>query len=146
MATSIPPHNVGELIDAAMQLIDNPRLDDRELMEIVKGPDFPTGGVLVDSRETIASRLRQRTRLVPASRARIEVEREKGGGWHLLVSEIPYGVQKGEADRADRPADRRQEAADPRRRQRRERRAGPPDPRAAGANVDPDCCSRACTG
>jgi len=93
MATSIPPHNVGELIDAAMKLIDRKRLDDRELMEIVKGPDFPTGGILVDDPDTILKAYvsgRGSFRL----RARIEVEREKGGGWHLLVSEIPYGVPK----------------------------------------------------
>jgi topoisomerase-4 subunit A len=93
MATSIPPHNVGELIDAAVHLIDNPKAEDSALLDFVAAPDFPTGGVLVDSRETIASAYatgRGSFRL----RARIEVEREKGGGWHLLVSEIPYGVQK----------------------------------------------------
>jgi len=93
MATSIPPHNVGELIDAAMHLIDNPKAEDRSLMDFVAGPDFPTGGVLVDSREAIAEAYatgRGSFRL----RARVEVEREKGGAWHLLVSEIPYGVQK----------------------------------------------------
>ncbi len=93
MATSIPPHNVGELIDAAVKLIERKRLDDRELMEIVKGPDFPTGGILVDDPDTILRAYvsgRGSFRL----RARIEVEREKGGGWHLLVSEIPYGVPK----------------------------------------------------
>src|SRR4051795_13301254 len=93
MATSIPPHNVGELIDAAVHLIDNPKAEDRALMDFVAGPDCPTGGVLVDSRETIASAYvsgRGSFRL----RARIEVEREKGGGWHLLVSQVPYGIQK----------------------------------------------------
>src|SRR5947209_10743455 len=93
MATSIPPHNVGELIDAAIHLIDNPKAEDQALMDFVAGPDFPTGGVLVDSREAIAEAYatgRGAFRL----RARVEVEREKGGGWHLLVSEIPYGVQK----------------------------------------------------
>jgi topoisomerase IV subunit A len=93
MATSIPPHNVCELVDAAIHLIDNPKAEDSALMDFVAGPDFPTGGVLVDSRETIASAYatgRGAFRL----RARVEVEREKGGGWHLLVSEIPYGVQK----------------------------------------------------
>ncbi|WP_310467780.1 DNA topoisomerase IV subunit A [Sphingomonas sp.] len=94
MATSIPPHNVSELIDAAAHLIDNPKADDAALMDFVAGPDFPTGGVLVDSRETIASAYasgRGSFRL----RAAISIEREKGGGWHLLVSEMPYGVQKG---------------------------------------------------
>jgi topoisomerase-4 subunit A len=93
MATSIPPHNVGELIDAAIHLIDNPKAEDSALMDFVAGPDFPTGGVLVDSRDSIASAYatgRGSFRL----RARVEVEREKGGGWHLLVSEMPYGVQK----------------------------------------------------
>ena len=54
MATSIPPHHVGELIEAAAHLIDNPGADDRDLMDFVQGPDFPTGGVLVDGREAIA--------------------------------------------------------------------------------------------
>src|SRR5438067_8483098 len=93
MATSIPPHNLRELIDAAVQLIDNPKLDDRALLQWVKGPDFPTGGVLVDDEDTIARAYvsgRGSFRL----RAKVEIEREKGGGWHLLVSEIPYGVPK----------------------------------------------------
>jgi topoisomerase IV subunit A len=93
MATSIPPHNVGELIDAAIKLIERKRLDDRELMEIVKGPDFPTGGILVDDKDTIL-RAYVSGRGAFRLRARAEVEREKGGGWHLLVSEIPYGVPK----------------------------------------------------
>jgi topoisomerase-4 subunit A len=93
MATSIPPHNVGELIDAATHLIDNPKAEDSALMDFVAGPDFPTGGVLVDSRETIAHAY-ETGRGAFRVRARIAVEREKGGGWHLLVSEIPYGVQK----------------------------------------------------
>jgi topoisomerase-4 subunit A len=94
MATSIPPHNVSELIDAATHLIDNPKAEDRALMDFVAGPDFPTGGVLVDSGESIAQAYttgRGSFRL----RASVSVEKEKGGGWHLLVGEIPYGVQKG---------------------------------------------------
>jgi topoisomerase-4 subunit A len=93
MATSIPPHNVSELIDAAAHLIDNPRAEDRDLMDFVAGPDFPTGGVLVDSRESIAQAYatgRGSFRL----RALVTQEKEKGGGWTLLVSEMPYGVQK----------------------------------------------------
>lgn len=94
MATSIPPHHVGELIEAASHLIDNPGCEDSALMDFVQGPDFPTGGVLVDGREAIA--LAYKTgRGSFRLRAKIDVEREKGGGWHLLVTEIPYGVQKG---------------------------------------------------
>ncbi len=94
MATSIPPHNVGELADAAVHLIDNPAAEDSALLDFVGGPDFPTGGVLVDARASIAQAYatgRGSFRL----RARIEKVVEKGGGWHLLVTEIPYGVQKG---------------------------------------------------
>jgi topoisomerase-4 subunit A len=93
MATSIPPHNVGELIDAAAELVDNPKVDDRVLMQFVKGPDFPTGGILVDDEDMIARAYvtgRGSFRL----RAKIEKIAEKGGAWHLLVSEIPYGVPK----------------------------------------------------
>src|SRR5437868_2702543 len=93
MATSIPPHNLTELIDAAVELIDNPKLDDRSLMQWVKGPDFPTGGVLVDDEDTI-SRAYVSGRGAFRLRAKVDVEREKGGGWHLFVSEIPYGVPK----------------------------------------------------
>ena len=94
MATSIPPHNVAELIEAAITLIDEPRTDDRELQQIVKGPDFPTGGVLVDDPDSIARAYitgRGSFRL----RAKVEKVTEKGGGWHLVVHEVPYGVQKG---------------------------------------------------
>ena len=94
MATSIPPHNVTELIEAAVHLIDNPAADSRALMDFVSGPDFPTGGVLVDGPEAIAQAY-QTGRGSFRLRASISVEKEKGGGWHLLVSEVPYGVQKG---------------------------------------------------
>jgi len=93
MATSIPPHNVTELIDAAMHLIDNPAAETRDLMDFVSGPDFPTGGLVVDARETILAAYesgRGSFRL----RARAAQEKEKGGGWDLVVTEIPYGVQK----------------------------------------------------
>src|SRR5687767_8018169 len=75
MATSIPPHNLAEIIDAAIHLIDNPRAEPSALMDFVSGPDFPTGGVLVDNRETIAHAYatgRGSFRL----RAKIEVEKE----------------------------------------------------------------------
>ncbi len=93
MATSIPPHNLGELVNAAIRLIDDSKVDDHALLELVKGPDFPTGGVLVDDEDSIA-RAYVSGRGAFRLRAKAEVEREKGGGWHLLVSEIPYGVPK----------------------------------------------------
>jgi topoisomerase-4 subunit A len=94
MATSIPPHNVAELIDAAVQLIEEPKTDDREIVRLVKGPDFPTGGVLVDDPQTI-ERAYVSGRGSFRLRAKVEKIVEKGGAWHLLASEIPYGVQKG---------------------------------------------------
>ncbi|MEN3746482.1 DNA topoisomerase IV subunit A [Sphingomonas sp. HF-S3] len=91
MATSIPPHNAAELLQAATALIDNPQAN---VLDYVKGPDFPTGGLVVDSPAAIAESYatgRGSFRV----RARIDKVTEKGGGWHLVVSEIPYGVAKG---------------------------------------------------
>ncbi|MCL6740523.1 DNA topoisomerase IV subunit A [Sphingomonas sp. RB56-2] len=94
MATSIPPHNAGELIQASIDLIEGKIKDDRDLMQVVRGPDFPTGGILVDD-EDVITRAYVGGRGSFRLRARIEKVVEKGGGWHLLVHEIPYGVQKG---------------------------------------------------
>jgi topoisomerase-4 subunit A len=93
MATSIPPHNVSELIEAAIKLIEEPKTDDRDILQIVKGPDFPTGGKLVDDPQTI-ERAYVSGRGSFRLRATVEKVTEKGGGWHLLVTQIPYGVQK----------------------------------------------------
>ncbi|HEV7457218.1 MAG TPA: DNA topoisomerase IV subunit A [Roseococcus sp.] len=93
MATSIPPHNAGELCSAALHLIENPKATTAELMAHVPGPDFPTGGVLVESRESILDAYetgRGGFRL----RAKWEVERGKAGAWNLVITEIPYQVQK----------------------------------------------------
>ncbi|GAA0728431.1 DNA topoisomerase IV subunit A [Sphingomonas japonica] len=94
MATSIPPHNAAELFDAAILLIDQPGADDAAILGHVQGPDFPTGGIVVDSAAAIAETYatgRGGFRV----RARYTIEREKGGGWSAVVTEIPYGVQKG---------------------------------------------------
>ncbi|MEY3702907.1 MAG: topoisomerase subunit [Pseudomonadota bacterium] len=94
MATSIPPHNVAEIIDAATHVIDNPRCEPSELMQFVKGPDFPTGGQLVDSAASIAEAYatgRGSFRV----RARWVVEDQGRGTWVAVVTEIPYQVQKG---------------------------------------------------
>ncbi|ASY45392.1 MAG: DNA topoisomerase IV subunit A [Pseudomonadota bacterium] len=107
MATSIPPHNVTEILDAASLLIDNPDTDHAALMAVVKGPDFPTGGVLVDSPAIIAEAYAT-GRGAFRTRARFStgkddqgvweptgIEKLSGGTWQLIVSEIPYQVQKG---------------------------------------------------
>ena len=94
MATSIPPHNVGELVGAAIHLIDTPGAQDATLLKYVKGPDFPTGGILVDD-EKVIEKAYVTGRGSFRIRARIEKIAEKGGAWHLVVSEIPYGVAKG---------------------------------------------------
>ncbi|HEX7710404.1 MAG TPA: DNA topoisomerase IV subunit A [Sphingomonadaceae bacterium] len=107
MATNIPSHNVAEVIDAALELIDNPHVEHARLMELFHGPDFATGGVVVESAETIAAayetgrgsfRVRGRFH---AAEAKDEADREAGierlggGQYQLVISEIPYQVQKG---------------------------------------------------
>ena len=93
MATSIPPHNVSELIDAANLLIDDPDADHAALMQVVRGPDFPTGGVLVDSAALIAEAYAT-GRGAFRTRARWHKEDGGRGTWVAVVTEIPYQVQK----------------------------------------------------
>ncbi|MDR6115092.1 DNA topoisomerase IV subunit A [Sphingomonas sp. NCPPB 2930] len=94
MATSIPPHNAAELLEAAILLVDRPDADDDAILALVKGPDFPTGGIVVDA-PAILRESYTTGRGGFRVRARWEIEREKGGGWQIVVSEIPYGVAKG---------------------------------------------------
>jgi topoisomerase-4 subunit A len=94
MATSVPPHNVGEICDALLHLIRFPKATVTKLVELMPGPDFPTGGVLVESRGTIVEAYRA-GRGSLRLRARWEVEKLKGGTWQIVVTEIPYQVQKG---------------------------------------------------
>ncbi len=97
MATSIPPHNAAEVIDAAMLLIDQPDAPLEALLEHVKGPDLPTGGVIVDSPDAIAAAYAS-GRGSFRVRARFADAPEKGdgpGSWQLVVTQIPYGVAKG---------------------------------------------------
>ena len=93
MATAIPPHNLGELCAALLALIDDPSLSPAKILKHVKGPDFPTGGIIVDDRATIAEayktgrggfRVRARWKKLDAGR----------GTWVVIVDEIPYQVQK----------------------------------------------------
>src|SRR5499425_2472437 len=93
MATSIPPHNVAEICDALLHLIRTPKATVAKLVDLMPGPDFPTGGVLVESRETLVEAYRT-GRGSLRLRARWEVEKLKGGTWQAVVTEIPYQVQK----------------------------------------------------
>jgi len=107
MATSIPSHNAAEVIDAALELIDNPHVEHARLMELFRGPDFATGGLIVDSAEAIShayetgrGSFRVRARFFAAeSKDEADrtagIERLGGGQYQLIVSEIPYMVQKG---------------------------------------------------
>ena len=107
MATSIPSHNVLEIIDAAMLLIKKPEASHEDIMTVFLGPDFATGGVLVDSAESIsqayrtgrgAFRLRARYSTGKDADGNWEptgIEKLPGGTWQLIISEIPYQVQKG---------------------------------------------------
>ena len=93
MATSIPPHNAGEVCAAAIHLIRNPQADTASLLQHMPGPDFPTGGQLVEDVETL--RLAYETgRGSLRTRARWTREEQKHGTWVIIVTEIPYQVQK----------------------------------------------------
>ena len=93
MATSIPPHNAGEVCDALLHLIKYPNATIAKLVDLMPGPDFPTGGVLVENRDTLVEAYatgRGGFRV----RARWETEKLKSGSYQIVVTEIPYQVQK----------------------------------------------------
>jgi DNA gyrase subunit A len=93
MATNIPPHRLSETIDALVALIDDPAIDIDRLMKHVKGPDFPTSGIIV-GRDGIREAYRSgRGRIV--MRARAHIEELRGGRTAVVVTELPYGVRKG---------------------------------------------------
>jgi topoisomerase-4 subunit A len=93
MATAIPPHNAAELCDAALFLIDNPKARSKTLLKYVKGPDFPTGGVIVDTPETIAEAYNT-GRGSFRVRARWKQEDTGRGTYIIVITEIPWLVQK----------------------------------------------------
>lgn len=107
MATNIPSHNVAEIIDSALLLIDNPHAEHAQLMELFHGPDFATGGIVAESHEVIsrayetgrgALRVRGRFSTGRGSDGTWEetgIERLGGGAWQLVISEIPYQLPKG---------------------------------------------------
>jgi len=93
MATSIPPHNVAEICDAALHLIKTPGAGVDKLTQFVIGPDFPTGGIVIDSREDIVNAYKT-GRGGFRVRAKWEKEDLGRGGWQIVITEIPYLVQK----------------------------------------------------
>ena len=94
MTTNIPPHNLGETIDAAVMLIDNPDATIFDLMKVLPGPDFPTGGLIVGTSGIREAYKTGRGRI--KVRARAEIEQEKDGKEAIIISEIPYQVNKEE--------------------------------------------------
>ena len=92
MATNIPPHNMREVIDGVCTLIDNPDATLDELMQSIKGPDFPTGGIIMGRSGIRAAYATGRGRVIV--RARAEIEEEKNGRFHIIVTELPYQVNK----------------------------------------------------
>src|SRR6187397_2109720 len=93
MATNIPPHNLSETIDAVVALIDKPTASVEDLMKHVRGPDFPTGGIIVGRAGVRDAYRTGRGRVV--MRARAHVEELRGGKSAIIVTELPYGVKKG---------------------------------------------------
>jgi DNA gyrase subunit A len=94
MATNIPPHNLGEVIDALTHLIENPKTSTEELMEFIQGPDFPTGGVIYDKKAIIEAYVSGRGPIT--CRAVADIEERKAGQFNIVVTEIPYQVNKAE--------------------------------------------------
>jgi topoisomerase IV subunit A len=93
MATNIPPHNIEELVGACLHMIKSPDARDETLLQYVPGPDFPTGGVIVEPRESIAEAYRT-GRGAFRLRCKWEVEDLGRGQWQIVITEIPYQVQK----------------------------------------------------
>jgi topoisomerase-4 subunit A len=93
MATSIPPHNAGEVCAAAIHLIQNPQASTADLLQFMRGPDFPTGGELVEDEATLLAAY-ETGRGSLRTRARWAKEEQKHGTWVIVITEIPYQVQK----------------------------------------------------
>lgn len=92
MATNIPPHNLGEVIDAVDFLMENPDAELADIMEYIKGPDFPTGGIIMGKAGIRAAYATGRGKII--LRAKAEIEEKKNGRFHIVVTEIPYMVNK----------------------------------------------------
>jgi DNA gyrase subunit A len=92
MATNIPPHNLGEIIDATIEVMDNPEVDDEALCEIVPGPDFPTGGLIMGMSGSRKALLTGRGSVI--IRSKTDIEEARNGRQAIIVTEIPYQVNK----------------------------------------------------
>ena len=92
MATNIPPHNLGEVIDGVVHMIDNPDCTVDDLMEFIKGPDFPTGGIILGKRGIYDAYHEGRGKII--TRAKSEIEEMSAGRQRIVVTEIPYMVNK----------------------------------------------------
>ena len=93
MATSIPPHNLSELFDACLHLLKFPDATDKKIVSFVKGPDLPTGGIIVETEDSIYQTYKSGKGSFRV-RSKWNVEKLKNGKWQIVITEIPYGVQK----------------------------------------------------
>lgn len=112
MATEIPPHNLGEVIDGMCCLIDNPEAELQDLCQHIKGPDFPTGGIIMGRAGIRAAYATGRGKIVVRGKA--EIEEYKNGRFRIVITEIPYKVKKQDLVKAiyDLAADKRIEGID----------------------------------
>ncbi len=92
MATSIPPHNLNEVLDASIHLIDHPKATTEDLFEFIKGPDFPTGGIIYGKKDIISAYSQGKGGILTKGKA--EIKEEKKDRFKIIISEIPYQVQK----------------------------------------------------
>ena len=95
MATNIPPHNIKELVDAILHLLKKPKSTVEDLTEFVKGPDFPTGGMIFNKKDILEAYTTGRGGVVIRGEAEI-IERKSGGEWQIIIASIPYQVNKAE--------------------------------------------------
>jgi len=94
MATSIPPHNLAEVLAATIYFIDHPEADTEDLLEFIKGPDFPTGGIIFGKKDILAAYAQGKGPIL--MRGRAEIIEEERGGFQIVITEIPFQVQKAE--------------------------------------------------
>jgi len=94
MATNIPPHNVSEVLKATIHLVDHPSLTTEDLFEFIKGPDFPTGGIIYGKKDIIAAYSQGKGSIL--IRGKAEIREQERGSFQILITEIPFQVQKSE--------------------------------------------------